>query len=88
MGCKTGYYVTIINRSQRTVQEVLEDFRSDLIECFQSGLKLDSVPYATEIECGSYDFHSLSDAHTEIESLLKELHSKDGFPVVLTTDKI
>jgi len=88
MGCKTGYYVTIINQSERTVQEVLEDFRSDLIECFEGGLKLDVVPYATEIECGSYEFHSLPDARLEIESLLAELRSKDGFPVVLTADKI
>ena len=87
MGCKTGYYVTIINQSRRTVQEVLEDFREDLIECFRSGLELDEVPYATEIECGSYELHSLADARLELEHLLIELQSQEGFPIILSVDK-
>lgn len=67
MGCRTGFYMSIFgNHSEKEIE-------SALIYGLEKVLSTDSIPGATEKECGNYKSHSLKDAKEIAERVLKGL---------------
>ncbi len=78
MGCKTGFYMSLIGDAQG----------DNVAKCFELAIKdiasLDDnakIPAANEYQCGSCDLHSLSDA----KDIAKEILDK-GIVVVKNED--
>ena len=78
MGCKTGFYMSLIGDAQG----------DNVAKCFELAIKdiasLDDnakIPAANEYQCGSCDLHSLSDA----KAIAKEILDK-GIVVVKNED--
>ena len=67
MGCRTGFYMSIFgNHSEKEIEAAL-------IYGLEKVLSTDSIPGATEKECGNYKSHSLKDAKEIAERVLKGL---------------
>ncbi len=52
MGCRTGFYLLTRELTAQTVKELV-------MECIDKAEELDSVPGASEKECGNYKEHNL-----------------------------
>lgn len=56
MGCRTGFYMSLIGiPSEQSVKEAWEASMRDI-------LKTDSIPEANKFQCGTYAMHSLNEA--------------------------
>lgn len=69
MGCKTGFYMSLIGDAQG----------DNVAKCFELAIRdiasLDDnakIPAANEYQCGSYDLHSLSDAKAIANEILEK----------------
>lgn len=65
MGCRTGFYLTLLNEGRRTVIEsVLEDI-------LRAVLTADAVPYARIDQCGNWRNHDLGSAQAVAREVLE-----------------
>ncbi|CAM2864024.1 S-ribosylhomocysteine lyase [Helicobacter burdigaliensis] len=56
MGCRTGFYMSLIGKpSEEAVKNAWEASMQDI-------LKVDNIPEANELQCGTYKMHSLEAA--------------------------
>jgi S-ribosylhomocysteine lyase len=69
MGCRTGYYITILNKS-KTLS--LDRATSLIKNMLLSALQLDELPGARIETCGAYLEHNFAGAIYEILSLTKQ----------------
>ena len=69
MGCMTGFYVVLAGRKVR------ENIMQSLLEAFGWVLRTNSIPGATQVECGNYTFMDLSDARREAAAYIEVLRS-------------
>ncbi len=67
MGCRTGFYMSIFGEHSE------KEIESALVYGLEKVLSTDSIPGATEKECGNYKSHSLKDAKEIAERVLKGL---------------
>lgn len=56
MGCRTGFYMSLIGKpSEKAVKNAWKASMEDI-------LKVDNIPEANELQCGTYKMHSLEAA--------------------------
>ena len=56
MGCRTGFYMSLIGKpSSQSVKKAWEESMQDV-------LKVNEIPEANEVQCGTYKMHSLDAA--------------------------
>ncbi len=67
MGCRTGFYMSKFRNHRE------KEIEAALIYGLEKVLSTDSIPGATEKECGNYKSHSLKDAKEIAERVLKGL---------------
>ena len=67
MGCRTGFYLLLLNINK---DEALELTKKCMKEC----LELNEVPGCAPEECGNYKEHNLLEAKKEIESYIGVLN--------------
>lgn len=72
MGCMTGFYVVVAGKKGTA------NIRQSLVEAFGWVLRTNSIPGATEKECGNYTFMDLADARREAAAYIEVLRSCGG----------
>ncbi|HIF9339667.1 TPA: S-ribosylhomocysteine lyase [Photobacterium damselae] len=67
MGCRTGFYMSLIGESQETVvaQAWLDAMQDVLLVDSQ-----DKIPELNEYQCGTYAMHSLAEAQAIAQSII------------------
>ncbi len=67
MGCRTGFYMSLIGEPQETVvaQAWLDAMQDVLLVDSQ-----DKIPELNEYQCGTYAMHSLAEAQTIAQSII------------------
>ena len=65
MGCRTGFYMSVIGKPKR--KEVIKAWK----ESMKAILKTDSIPEANIYQCGSCYMHSLEKAKVIAKTILK-----------------
>ena len=68
MGCRTGFYLLTVGMTFETVLEELK-------RVFAAGAQADSIPGATQKECGNYLEHDLKTARQECVDYLYILNT-------------
>lgn len=63
MGCKTGFYLTVINPSDSFVKE-------DIKAAMQDALTFDVIPGNAKESCGNFEYHNLADAKLQLQSFI------------------
>lgn len=67
MGCMTGFYVLVWGKCS------VGQIKGSLIDAFKWITETDTIPGATKIQCGNYQFMDLADAKKEAEQYLEVL---------------
>ncbi len=64
MGCRTGFYMSVIGRpSEAAIATAWQQAMEDIV-------KVDQIPEANEYQCGTYTMHSLYEAKVIAEKIL------------------
>lgn len=66
MGCRTGFYIITRNVDIINLRELL-------IKCNELAQKLETVPGASQKECGNYKEHNLAAAKKHLNSYVKTI---------------
>ena len=73
MGCRTGFYLLTVERTEREVRDMLA-------EAIRAALSLEEVPGAAKAECGNYLEHDLAGAREALTRYLALLGADHQIP--------
>lgn len=69
MGCRTGFYMSLIGRPSET--EVIKAFENSMKDVLKVTSQ-DDIPELNKFQCGSYKMHSLSEAKEIAQNVLNK----------------
>ena len=69
MGCRTGFYMSLIGRPSET--EVIKAFEKSMKDVLKVTSQ-DDIPELNKFQCGSYKMHSLSEAKEIAQNVLNK----------------
>lgn len=69
MGCRTGFYMSLIGRPSET--EVIKAFENSMKDILKVTSQ-DDIPELNKFQCGSYKMHSLSEAKEIAQNVLNK----------------
>lgn len=69
MGCRTGFYMSLIGRPSET--EVIKAFENSMKDVLKVTSQ-DDIPELNKFQCGSYEMHSLSEAKEIAQNVLNK----------------
>lgn len=83
MGCRTGFYMSVIGRpSEATIATAWQQAMEDIV-------KVDKIPEANEYQCGTYTMHSLYEAKVIAEKILSSgVSVMDNSAIQLDLNKV
>lgn len=70
MGCRTGFYLCVISPDGYKDKDV--QLQQDILKSIENILDYNTIPGATEEECGNYRDHNLEEAKNEVKSFLND----------------
>lgn len=69
MGCRTGFYMSLIGRPRET--EVIKAFENSMKDVLKVTSQ-DDIPELNKFQCGSYKMHSLNEAKEIAQNVLNK----------------
>ncbi|QGM81176.1 S-ribosylhomocysteine lyase [Otariodibacter oris] len=70
MGCRTGFYMSLIGTP--TPEQVAEAWKNSMEDVLNKVSDESQIPELNKYQCGSYEEHSLAEAHEIARNMLKQ----------------